>query len=168
MSLPLSSQDLPPAIADYLITLVLRNRALAYIQVTTDGYITGSGGDLGSYGLSNMQLGERISERCCYLEGFFPYLGQHEILPAIQTEEGTTVDIHLLAVKQPPAAETGTHDSGAIWILLIDSSDETKRQQQLQQKANELRLLQQSYDKLTAKHHQITSQPLTSQQGTRH
>ncbi|MEL7333513.1 MAG: hypothetical protein AAFN12_14805, partial [Cyanobacteria bacterium J06560_2] len=127
---------LPHAIAHYLVTLALQGQALTYWQVNTEGVILRSGGPIKKQGLENARAGEYISDHLFYLEGYFPLSSNQEVIPFIQLAPERTIDIHLLTARDEH------------WVLLLDSTAEMKRQQQLQQKGNELALLQAAYAKL--------------------
>lgn len=123
------------------------------------------GGDLSTYGLQSLAVGEPVSKHLFFLEGVFPLAKSHELLPSMQIPQGLTMDVHLLlssdinpaiaegelsaqasserAVQAEPAA-----DPSCGWILLLDATAETQRQQQLQQKGNDLSLLRSKYAKL--------------------
>ena len=145
--------DLPPEIASYLTTLTHPDRSLAYIQVTLQGDIISSGGELATYGLTSANVGDSISKQLFYLDGFFPHPAQHEVLPSIQTKPTQTIDIHFIPVDahlsddRDSRVAIGTPQTvDRLWVLLIDSSLETQKQQEIQQRANDLSLLQQTHD----------------------
>ena len=135
--------DVPKAIADYLVAIALRNHAPAYLQVTPEGHLISSGGNLQKYGLQSIEAGEYIGETFYYLEGFFP-LAQTEVMSHLQLEQGPTVDVHIITGGVGQNAE----QNGAGWILILDTSAEAERLQRLQQKGNDLSLLRQQYAKL--------------------
>ena len=138
------SSEVPPAVSDYLVAIAIQNRSLAYLHVTLSGHIISAGGELATYGLAAVEAEEYVGDRLLFLEEFFPLAEGAEVLPSIQIDEDRIVDIHLIA--------TATEG----WIVLLDITADAQRQQQLQQKGNDLSLLRQQYAKLI-------SQELTQQ-----
>lgn len=159
---------MPNAIAYYLITIAQTEQVIAYLEVSPDGYLRSWGGNLDSYDLQNLIIGEHASEHLQAIHGFFPLQAEPEVLPYIQLRPGLIVDIHLFTEQitekqstgeqtareqsiekqvseeysaQPNTTESAidTADSSG-WILLINTTDKAKKQQILQQKGNELRL----------------------------
>ena len=133
-----TSSDMPPEIADYLVEIALQDRAAAYLQVTAEGHLASSGGQLQKYGLAAIAQGDYIGDVFYYLEGFFP-LEQTEMMQHLQLDSGPVVDVHVL---------TDSQRQGAGWVLLLDTTAEAQRAQRLQQKGNDLSLLRQQYAKL--------------------
>ena len=159
-SLPPATADLPPAITKYLLSLTLQAQRLAYLQVTVDGRVVSGGQQLTDYGLSAAQPGDLVSNQLLCLVGFFPCESVPEVMPSVHLSDEAIVDIHIFASSTTDCSQPTHSDysrsgpihsrpSDYLWILLIDSSEKNQQQQQLQQKANELRLLQQAYRKLT-------------------
>ena len=132
---------IPPAIADYLIDIALKDRAAAYLQVTVEGCLVSSGGQLQRYGLQAIAKGDYIGKTFYHIEGFFP-LERTEVMQHVQLDSGSIVDVHLvLGENQQPG-----------WVLLLDTTTEAQRTQRLQQKSNDLSLLRQQYARLIDQH----------------
>ncbi|MEL6352366.1 MAG: hypothetical protein AAFR58_11415 [Cyanobacteria bacterium J06627_28] len=166
---------IPDAIAHYLITIASTAQVIAYLEVSPDGYLRSWGGNLDSYDLHNLSLGEHASKHLQAIHGFFPLPAEPEVLPYIQLKLGLIVDIHLfteqisdnqisdnqitggqISGEYLPKSNTtesaiSTADNSG-WILLIDTTDKAKKQQILQQKGNDLRL----------RHHQQTKRHATN------
>ena len=130
--------SLPPAIAHYLVTLTTQHRCPAYVHINRVGQILSVGGHIEHYDLTSAQPGEPICQHLTYLDGFFPYHGSDDTLPQLHIAPGKTADIHFV---------TQGHD---LWLLLLDGTAEMTRQQQLQQKGNDLSLLQHAYDTMVS------------------
>ncbi len=150
---------LPQAIAEYLVTLATQQRELAYLQVTEEGRIVSCGGHLHHYGLQKVEAGEQISDHLSYLTGFFPHPTANEVIHYLQTEQGLTVDVHLMSHADEQ------------WVVLLDSGVEARKQTEIQQIGNELALLRQDYAKLLNQYqhqlgNQYSSQQHTGQQHT--
>lgn len=145
--------QVPPPIETYLSQMASQSRSLAYCKVTLKGHLLSWGGALTAHGLQALKKGSSICDYMGYLEGFFPLKETSEILPCIQTEQGLTVDIHLFISDTNTPLSTLTEG----WIVLLDTTAETKQQQRLQQKGNDLSLLRHQYAKLL---NQCLKQPL--------
>lgn len=128
---------IPPNIAKYLVEIALQDRAAAYLQVTAEGHLTSSGGDLKRYDLQAIAPGDCVCDTFYYLEGFFP-LEFTEVMQHVQLDCGPVVDVHIIAIES----------EGSGWILVLDTTAEAERAQRLQQKGNDLSLLRQQYAKL--------------------
>ena len=131
----------PSALANYLVDVALRDRAAAYLQVTAEGYLVSSGGQLQKYGLQAIAKGDYIGKAFYPLEGFFP-LERTEVMQHVQLDIGPIVDVHLVLGQ----------DQEAGWVLLLDTTVEAQRAQRLQQKGNDLSLLRQQYNRLINQH----------------
>lgn len=137
---------LPSAIAQYLIELSTQDRYLAYLKVSRAGQILQMGGQLDAYQLTQARAGEQVGDRLSYLEGFFPYDGGQDVIAYLHIAPDRTVDVHFVPAQTD------------LWLLLLESTAEMNRQLLLQQKGNELALLQQAYAKA------ISKQPPTNQE----
>ena len=127
---------LAPAIADYLVEIATRDRAFAYFHITPDGCLLDWGGEVSRYRLQNLQAGDAIENHLLFLAGLIPMDTASEVLPSIHMGTGLIADVHLLS---------GLQDS---WVLLLDATAATEKQQRLQQKGNDLSLLRHQYNKL--------------------
>jgi signal transduction histidine kinase len=118
----------PSVVLDYLQTAVLERRLPAYMLADQDGRLIDWGGQLESYGISQLCKGDQIAERVYFLEGLLP-LGKAPIhLPYVETESGRVADLHLF---NGPEGD---------WIVLIDATEDARQRQVMQQKGNELSL----------------------------
>lgn len=121
--------DLPYPILDYLYKLTIQNRSPAYLFVEKNGCLSNWGGNLATYGVSDLQKGKYIGEQVFFLEGLFPLDGYSIFLPCIKTEHGCSADVHIFS-----------GDEGD-WVLLLDATLEEIQRGLIQQQGNDLSLL---------------------------
>ncbi|MGE3539291.1 MAG: sensor histidine kinase [Candidatus Tectimicrobiota bacterium] len=132
--------DLPVPVCEYLHTLTLATRAPAYVFVDSQGVLQDWGGALQSYGFVDLQRGKRVEEQMDLLLGCFPLADGPLHFPCVETPSGLFADLHLLPV------------ASGVWVLLLDATVEAVQRRLLQQKANELVLLQEHYTKIFGRH----------------
>ncbi len=123
------SDRIPAVALNYLHTLMVESRSLAYLLVARDGCLLSWGGNLSAYGISNLQSGELAARQVLLLEGLLPLDGGCVVLPSTHVAPEICADIHMFP------GEEGD------WILLLDASKESDRYQLMQQKGNDLSLL---------------------------
>jgi signal transduction histidine kinase len=119
---------LPAPVLDYLQSSVVEYRLPAYLFLNNEGRLIDWGGRLETYGISQLRKGEQITERVHFLEGLLPIEESPITLPYVKTESGLVADVHLIAGAE-----------GA-WIVLLDSTEDARQRQIMQQKGNELSL----------------------------
>lgn len=124
-------RDLPTPVLDYIHTLTIKNYSPAYLLVKKDGCLSSWGGKLAKYGVTNLQIGEYVEEKVCFLQGLLPLDNSPVFLPCIRTEDGLYADIHIFS-----------GDEGD-WVLLLDATLEENQRHLIQQKGNDLSLLRQ-------------------------
>jgi len=125
--------DLPAPVYAYVHTHLLATRAPAYLLVQKDGCLEACGGDLARYGLVGLQQGIEVERQVHVLAGLLSREDVPLCLPCIETPSGRFVDLHLF----PTAAGRG--------VLFLDATGEELQRRLLQQKANEMVLLQEYY-----------------------
>lgn len=121
--------DLPDPVAEYLETAVVATRLPAWLHVGRDGRLVDSGGPLGVYGIGSMAIGDRVALAVPVLEGLLPLDGPIA-LPCVAMGPGLPADVHLIP------GEDGD------WVLLLDASTEAILRGLVQQRSNDLTLLQ--------------------------
>lgn len=121
-------RDLPVPIRDFILSLTDEMLSPAYLLVTENGRLLERGGDLESYGLKDLADDVDVSESVPFLLGVLPLEGKSLFLPHVQTKPEVFADVYVFGREQ------GT------WILLLDSTFETARQQVMQQKLYDSRL----------------------------
>jgi len=121
-------RDLPVPIRDFILSLTDEMLSPAYLFVTENGRLLERGGDLESYGLKDLADDVDVSESVPFLLGVLPLEGKSLFLPHVQTKPEVFADVYVFGREQ------GT------WILLLDSTFETARQQVMQQKLYDSRL----------------------------
>lgn len=127
--------ELAPAVVDYLVAIATKE-SFAYFHISPDGRLLGWGGELDRYPLQILNPGDPIETHLGFLAGFLPMATPREVLPKIHIATDLIVDVHLIR---------GTKEG---WVLLIETTAILKKQQQLQQKGNDLNLLRHQYNKL--------------------
>ena len=139
---------LPPVVIAYLAQRMIAQRSLAYLQITTAGRCLSAAGELEKYGLSNIatgvETGEEVCDRLPFLEAFLPLCNRSEILPQVHLSPDLIIDAHLIPNQlthqfAPQRVFNKPLDGG--WLLLLDTTAETRKLQQLQQRGNELSLI---------------------------
>lgn len=123
--------DLPIPILNYLHTLTIENRSLAYLLVEKTGRLSNWGGKLTAYGITNLQKGQYVALQILFLEGLLPADDAPIFLPCIKTGDGRSADIHIFP-----------GDEGD-WVLLLDATLEEIQRGLIQQQGNDLSLMRQ-------------------------
>ena len=129
-------RDLPPPVLEYLRTLIVDNRSLAYLQIDKRGCLSNWGGNLAAYGMTGLRKGLPVGEQVVFLEGLFPLQDSPLLLPCVETGSGLFADIHILS------GEDGN------WVLLLDATPEEVQRRLFHQKANDLSLRYEQQSKL--------------------
>jgi PAS domain S-box-containing protein len=117
--------ELPAPIRDFIDALTEDTLSPAYLVVNDNAALTEWGGDLGSYGISELEKQMDVTEHIPYLGGLLPLEGNNLSLPRVETRSGIFADIYIFRRRE------------AVWILLLDVTSEARRRRQLQQRANE-------------------------------
>jgi hypothetical protein len=118
---------LPIPIQEFILSLTDDTLSPAFLLVTHDG-ITQWGGDLESYGIKGLEQNMDVGEHILFLEGLFPMATSSIFLPRVETKPGVYADIYLF-----------NRDEGT-WVLLLDSTAETTKRQNMQQKLYDSKL----------------------------
>lgn len=122
--------DFPAPVNNFLRTLLLEKRDPAYLVLDQNGRLLASGGKLELYGLQDLKRGDALTEQMHFLQGMLPFEAGPVSLPFIEMTSGTSADIHLF--------QSGDFH----YVLLVDVTSAGVQQSLLQQKANDLNLLQ--------------------------
>lgn len=118
----------PGSVVAYLSRLAAEQRSPAYLLTDQEGLVQEWGGELETYGIRNLRVGEPVGQQIFFLEGLLPLTGEGLILPCLQTDSGRPVDLHLFST---PSGDC---------TLLLDATASLRQQQLMQQKGNELSL----------------------------
>jgi PAS domain S-box-containing protein len=129
-------RDLPPPVLEYLRTLIVENRSLAYLQIDKGGCLSNWGGNLAAYGMTGLHKGLPVREQVVFLEGLFPLQDPPLLLPCVETGSGLFADIHIFS------GEDGN------WVLLLDATPEEVQRRLFHQKANDLSLRYEQQSKI--------------------
>lgn len=119
---------LPAPLGDYFFGLTLADRKPAYLLLDAAGVLKDSGGMLAQYGLETMQEDELPD--LPFMTDLLPLKESPLVLPYVALDNGRYADIHLIGENE------------AVWLFFLDATKQVSSQQLLQQKANDLRLLQ--------------------------
>ncbi len=122
--------ELPLPIRDFILELTDDMLSPAYLLVTESGRLIEWGGDLESYGVKDLEKNLDVSDHIPFLVGVLPLKTKNLSFPHVQTkpEVFAFADVYLFSREQ------------GVWILLLDSTVETARQQTVQQKLYDSRL----------------------------
>lgn len=122
--------NFPAPVISFLRGLLLEKRDPAYLVLDREGRLLDSGGKLDLYGLHELKKGESLTEQMHFLQGMLPFESGEVSLPFIEMTPNTCADIHLF--------QSGDFH----YVLLVDVTSAGMQQSLLQQKANDLNLLQ--------------------------
>ena len=140
---------LPNVVVSYLAEQMIARRSIACVRVTVEGKCVRAEGALALYGLAELKRGDSVCDRISFLTDYLPIYNHAEVLPQISLREDLIVDVHLIPSKpatrfSPRAALSKSaseqHSEGG-WIVFLDTTAETRKQQSLQQQGNELSLI---------------------------
>ncbi len=121
---------LPPAIGDYLCRRSLARRRPAYLRLDQAGIIRDGGGDLAYHDLVPLAVGQSVSTVLDFMEGLLPIDDDTCHLGCLQPQADLCIDVHIIPEDE------------ALWVLLLDTREEERQRRSMQQKANELALMQ--------------------------
>lgn len=120
--------ELPDHIARYMMGSAVATRSPAWVSVDKAGKVAGVGGRTDDYGLAGLVDGADLVEAAPYLQGLTPP-ERNLIVPMVALDCGRTVDVHLIAGDDTDC------------VLILDATEDARRQQRLQQAALEGRLI---------------------------
>ena len=126
--------ELPGSVRKYLINITTRTRDPAYLHMDEGGNVIDWGGEIEKYGILGVEKGMDVNKgalkkQLYFLEGLLPAKEKASVIPAMETEAGQPMDVHIYA------------DSDGQWIILLDATLERERRRMIQQKVNDLELL---------------------------
>lgn len=121
---------LPDDLAAYVYSALIGPRLPAYLLIEPDGALIEWGGNLDFYNIHELTRGIAVDDQVPFLAGLLPAERHPLVLPAIEVTANTSADIHIIS---------GTRGD---WVLLVDVTPQIRQQQRMQQRVNELRLLQ--------------------------
>lgn len=132
--------SLPTPVQTYVRTSLLASRSPAYLLLREDGGLAAWGGELYHYGITDLQLDVKGEHQVSVLLGLLPLEGKALQILGIEITPGLFVDLHVF-----PA-------NGGAWVLLLDATVGVEQQHLLQQKVNEMALLQEDCKALFGRH----------------
>lgn len=121
------SLTIPFSIARYIRSVWMSKTSVAYLRLDQEGKLIEWGGMPEHYGLLDLHVGQAATEQISFLEGMFP-MEHPQVLEFLRTDSGCCAHIHLVPYHN------------GIWVILFDATSEHDRQQQTQQRLNELSL----------------------------
>ena len=127
--------NLPPLLAELFLRRTMHDRFPAYLQVDRAGQLLLAEGCLDHYGLDGLERGASLPDEIAFLAGVLPVQQGGSVLPRIQLPSGSYADIHLF------------EGQSSDWVLLLDCTAEARSQAEIQQRANELKLLRSELSK---------------------
>jgi hypothetical protein len=132
-------QDVPASVSNYIISLMIETRSLAFLLVNKDGCLFSWGGKLEVYGISNLKKGENVGQQIFFLEGLLPLDDFPLFLPRMKTEYGICADVHIFP-----------SDEGD-WVLLLDATLDEMQLSIIQQQVHDLTLNQEKVTRVLNK-----------------
>jgi adenylate cyclase len=142
---------LPIPVRDWLYNFVSSERSVAYLKLDAELVIVETGGNLGYYGLSSLQLNKTAVDQLDFTQAFLPCEELPVNIPMVELPEGRVADLHIFA------------ENNSIWIIFLDATAERNNRQRIQQKAYEMTLLQERERQLNEKL-QLTNEALRKSQ----
>lgn len=130
--------DCERAARDCIADLLQSARRPAWLCADRAGRLLCSGGDTAAFGLEAVGPGAVLADAVPFLFGMLPLEGRRLVIDCLATGAGRPAEVHLVP-----------HD-GFDLVVLFDASDEQVRRQEVQQKANELDILQRRQARLIA------------------
>ncbi|MBX7221856.1 MAG: hypothetical protein K1Y36_18025 [Blastocatellia bacterium] len=118
---------LPPSISEYVLHLTMEQQLPAFFVLDQEGRLCEWGGRPERYGISPLNQ-EPDAELFPFLHGIVPLGDEPVFFPCVETAPNVFADIHVF------------HREGKNWVLLLDVSADALRQQQMQQRLNEIAL----------------------------
>lgn len=124
--------ELPIPLAAYLADLASASMRPACARISDDGRVIETPGDpkaWNRFAPCAPPIGSDISESVPVAAGLFPAPDEPLVIPQCEVCPGVYADVHAACV------------SGQSWLVLIDVTETSARQQSIQSRANELELL---------------------------
>ena len=133
----MTMEEIPAAIGRFLQALASGTRSPAWLRVDGAQNVSALGGALAAYGLDAIAIGSP-ADQLDFLHGLLPLNGVPFTSPCMMTATTGFADLHLIP------------DIDGDWALFLDAAEEAQRRQALQQKINDLALVQQREAKALA------------------
>lgn len=127
--------SVPAPVKDYLEQINIATRVPAFLLLREDGMVLEAGGELSYYGLAD-SCGQPLPETWRFLTNFLPLEEESLDLPRLKLDSRDSVDLHLV------------RSEGGVFVVFLDARAQEASQRSLQQKTNELSLLEGRQQKL--------------------
>ncbi|MBT4139872.1 MAG: hypothetical protein HOE48_18285, partial [Candidatus Latescibacteria bacterium] len=121
-----------PAEFDDVKKVVLDSKCSAYLEIDVSGTLVDWGGDCCRYGLDRLEVKCSVVAQVPFLEGLLESGDSVLFLESLQFEKNTIANVYVLSNK------------GAVWVILLDATDQTEQKKQAQQKAYDAYLSQET------------------------
>lgn len=132
--------DFPVPLLDYIQKIIIEIRSPAYLLISKDGHLLKWGGSLETYGIINLEKGQKIETKVLFLQGLLPVDNFPIFLQCIEMQPNIYADIHIFS------------DNQGDWVLLLDATLNQVKQSAVQQKGNELSLVREKQSKILAQY----------------
>lgn len=132
--------NFPHPVLDYIQKIIIEIRSPAYLFIAKDGYLLTWGGSLETYGIINLEAGQKIERKLFFLQGILPLDDFPVFLQCIEIQDRIYADIHIFS------GELGD------WVLILDATLNQVKQSAVQQKGNELSLIREKQSKLLSQY----------------
>jgi hypothetical protein len=120
--------DLPAPIRDFILALTDETLSPAYLLVREEGTLLEWGGDLEAYGVKDLKRHMNAADHISFLVGLLPLDSSSAFLPHVRMTSDVYADVYLFEREQ------------GVWVLLLDSTADTAKRMQMQQKLYDSRL----------------------------
>lgn len=127
--------SVPAPVKDYLEQINIATRMPAFVLLREDGIVLEVGGELSYYGLTE-PCGRPLPEPWQFLMDFLPLEEESLDLPRLKIDGRDSIDLHLV------------RSEGGVFVVFLDARAQEASQRSLQQKTNELSLLEGRQHKL--------------------
>ncbi len=123
------TESVPASVAGHLEAIAYRERRPAWLHIDGELILIGAGGQLRSYGLAGLRLGENATAQAAFLEGLLPLAETPYHLPSVELGGHRVADLHF-------------HEDGdTIWVVLLDVTTVRDAARRMQQRAYDMTLL---------------------------
>jgi transcriptional regulator with PAS, ATPase and Fis domain len=129
---------MPEAVRDRLKDLCISRHDPAFFLCDASGTVRLHGGNWARYGVPGLAPGANAGDVMDVLAGLLPLGGTSVVIPFVQVPNvaGCYIDMHLFPSRDGD------------WVLVLDSTEEASRLQELQQAANSLALMRREQDRI--------------------
>lgn len=128
--------DLPNPVQEYLKSLFIRSRFPAFLFIAHDGNLVDWGGCCDRYGLNKLTSGIPAEDQVDFIAAMLPLEGHRIHVPRLLIHDFRVVDVHFVP------------GDGGDWVVMLDVTEDAKREEIIQQQSNDLCLLKQKQEEI--------------------